>query len=180
MKRILLLDDEVNVLQALRRTIRGIFPNEVFHVELFSDPEQALLRMGEYPFHVVVSDYWMPGMNGIDFLRMAKGIQPEAVRLVLSASTEFSTVMEAINKAEAFRFIAKPWVNAQIKEVLLLAFERSDKSVAERRIADESRLKKGILSPQEFDARWLEEEEPGILKVNWDTDGAVRLHDEDE
>lgn len=178
MKRVLLLDDEVNVLNALRRTMRGLFPEEDLCVEIFSDPEQALLRLGEAHFHVVISDYWMPGIDGIDFLRMARGIQPEAVRLVLSASTEFSIVMEAINKAEAFRFIVKPWSNEQLKEALLLAFDRSDKSLVERRLADEVRLNQGTLGPQEFAARRLEEEEPGIMKVNWGPDGSVHLHDD--
>ncbi|RBA22882.1 response regulator [Herminiimonas fonticola] len=176
MRRVLVLDDEINVLHALQRTLRQIFPDKDFRIEIFSDPEQALLRVGEVSFDIIVSDYWMPGINGIDFLKTVKSIQPDAVRLILSASTEFSTVMEAINQAEIFRFISKPWSQEELKKIFLLAIERRGKALEERQLADELRMKRGELEPQELEARRLEEQEPGITKVNWGADGSVYLH----
>jgi DNA-binding NtrC family response regulator len=175
MKRILLLDDEINVLNALQRTLRQCFPGDELRIESFTDPEQALLRSGEIPFDVVISDYRMPAMNGVDFLRMIKGIQPDAVRLVLSASTEFNTVMQAVNQAEVFRYIAKPWQADELTRTLELAFARRDQTREEHRLADEARAKRGELSQQELEARRLEAEEPGITKVNWGKDGSVQL-----
>lgn len=179
MRRVLLLDDEINVLHALRRTLRQIFPDKDFRVEIFSDPEQALLRIGEVSFDIVVSDYWMPSFNGIDFLKAVKSIQPTAVRLILSASTEFDTVIKAVNQAEVFRFIAKPWCADKIKETFMLALAHRDNSLEERRLADEMRAKRGELAPQELEARRLEEQEPGIMKVNWGPDGSIYLNDGD-
>lgn len=176
MRRVLVLDDEVNVLHALQRTLRQVFTDKEFRIEIFSDPEQALLRVGEISFDIIVSDYWMPGINGIDFLKTVKSIQPDAVRLILSASTEFSTVMEAINQAEVFRFIPKPWSQEELKKIFLLAIERRDKALEERRLADELRMKRGELEPRELEARRLEEQEPGITKVNWGADGSVYLY----
>ena len=115
MRRLLLLDDEINVLHALQRTLRQCFPAEDLRIEIFTEPEQALLRSGEVPFDIVVSDYRMPEMNGVDFLRAIKGIQPAAVRLLLSASTEFDMVINAINQAAVFRYIAKPWLVEELK-----------------------------------------------------------------
>jgi two-component system probable response regulator PhcQ len=179
MRRVLLLDDEINVLHAIQRTLRQIFPTKDFKVEIFSDPEQALLRVGEVSFDVVVSDYWMPGLNGIDFLKAVKSIQPDAIRLALSASSEFDVVMKAVNQAEVFRFIAKPWCVDDVKETFKLALQRRDQCLEERRLADEMRVKRGALAPQEFEARRLEEQEPGIMRVNWGADGSVHFDSED-
>ena len=114
-------------------------------------------------------------MNGIDFLKMVKGIQPDAVRLVLSASTEFETVVKAVNDAEIFRYIAKPWQSDELVNVIQLAFARRDQVLEERRLAEEQRRKMAEPTPQELEARRLEAEEPGITKVNWGPDGSVRL-----
>lgn len=175
MRRLLLLDDEPNVLQALQRALRQCFPAGDLAVETFTDPERALLRCGEQAFDVVVSDYRMPGFNGVDFLRMVKGIQPEAIRVVLSASTEFDTVMKAVNQAEVFRYIPKPWQPEDLTNTLSLAFARHDEIVEERRLAEEQRQKRAEPSPQEREAQRLEAEEPGITKVNWGPDGSVHL-----
>lgn len=175
MRRILLLDDEVNVLNALQRALRECFRSGQVRIEIFTDPEQALLRSAEVSFDVVVSDFRMPGMTGADFLQAFKGIQPDAVRLVLSASTDFSAVMDAVNRAEIFRYIVKPWTIEDLRALLESAFLRRDDIVEARRIADELRFVKGELTPQELEARRLEAEEPGITKVNWGPDGSVRL-----
>lgn len=175
MRRLLLLDDEANVLQALQRALRRSYSAEELKVETFTDPEQALLRSGEVPFDVVVSDYHMPGINGIDFLRMIKGVQPDAIRLVLSASTEFETVMQAINQAEVYRYIPKPWQPDELAATLAAAFARHDQILEDRRLADLLRPEEGELTPQELEARRLEAEEPGITKVKWGEDGSVQL-----
>lgn len=175
MRRILLLDDEINVLQALQRALRQCLAGVDLKIETFTDPEQALLRSAEVPFDVMVSDYRMPGMNGADFLEAIKRIQPDAVRMVLSASTEFGAVMSAINRAEIFRYIAKPWQIDDLKTAFELAFARRDQAVEDRRLADEARAQRGELTPQEIEAKRLEAEEPGITKVKWGTDGSVHL-----
>lgn len=175
MRRLLLLDDEINVLHALQRTLRHCFPGDELHAETFTEPEQALLRCGETSFDVVISDYRMPAMNGIDFLKMIKGIQPDAVRLLLTASTEFDTVMNAINQAEVFRYIPKPWLEDDLQKAVQLAFVRRGQLMEERRLTDEARVQRGELTPQELEAKRLEAEEPGIMQVNWGPDGSVRL-----
>jgi DNA-binding NtrC family response regulator len=175
MRRVLLLDDEINVLHALQRTVRQCFPIDELRTEIFTEPEQALLRSAEVAFDVVVSDYRMPTMNGVDFLKTIKGIQPDAVRLVLSASTEFETVTSAINQAEVFRYIAKPWEAGELKKAFELAFVRRDQMIEDRRLADELRARRGELTPQEIEAKRLEAEEPGIMRVKWGADGSVYL-----
>ncbi|MDB5758170.1 MAG: signal transduction response regulator receiver domain protein [Burkholderia sp.] len=175
MRRFLLLDDEINVLHALNRTLRLCLFGTEFQVEMFTDPEQALLRSAEVPFDVVVSDYRMQGMNGIEFLKMIKAIQPDAVRLMLSASTEFHTAFDAINDAEVFRYISKPWQKEELEVIFELTLARRDRNVAEQRLVDGFPAKDYGLTAQELEARRLEAEEPGITKVKWGPDGSVHL-----
>ena len=175
MRRILLLDDEINVLHALQRALRQCFKGDQLALEIFVDPEQALLRSAEVAFDVVMSDYRMPGMNGAEFLHVIMGVQPEAARLILSASTDFSEVTNAINRAEVLRYVAKPWQNDDLYKTFMFAFARHDEAVAARRLADDLRAARGELSPLEIETRRLEAEEPGITRVNWGVDGSVHL-----
>jgi two-component system, probable response regulator PhcQ len=175
MRRILLVDDEINVLHALKRTIRQCGLEGEINVEIFTDPQLALARSNEVPFDLVISDFRMPAMNGVEFLQAYKAIQSDSVRLILSASTEFETLMNAINQAEVFRYIAKPWQQDDIKTILQLALERRDQSREDLRLFNELREHLGELTPQELEAKRLEEDEPGITKVNWGPDGSVHL-----
>jgi two-component system probable response regulator PhcQ len=168
MRRILLVDDEVHVLSALQRTMRSFLQRYEVEIEAFCDPEQALLRCAEASFDIVMSDYRMPGLTGADFLQMVKGIQPEAVRLMLSASTEFADVSSAINRAEVFRYVAKPWQDDELKQIFLLALARRDE-------APRAWPPAKTVSAQEQELARLEAEEPGITKVRRDVDGAVYL-----
>jgi two-component system probable response regulator PhcQ len=170
MRRILLVDDEVHVLSALQRIMRPFLQEYEVEIEAFSDPELALLRCAETSFDIVMSDYRMPGLTGADFLQMVKGIQPDAVRLMLSASTEFAEVSSAINRAEVFRYVAKPWQGEELKKIFLQAFERRDEILRAR-----ARAPARVLSAQDLEAHRLEIEEPGITQVRRAPDGSVYL-----
>ncbi|HEY8027617.1 MAG TPA: response regulator [Burkholderiaceae bacterium] len=173
----MLVDDEINVMHALKRDIRQCCNGEEFLVETFTDARLALERSREVVFDIVISDFRMPEMNGVEFLRAYKEIQADTVRMVLSASTEFDTLMSAINQAEVFRYIAKPWQLSEIATIIKLALERRDQSRDDLRLFDQLRAQAGELSPQELEARKLEQQEPGITRVNWGPDGSVRLDD---
>jgi DNA-binding NarL/FixJ family response regulator len=118
MARILLVDDEVNVLRALQRSLRPAFPPELAMIETFTDPEAALRRCEQVPFDVVVSDYRMPGLNGLELLAAVKALQPDAVRLMLSATSDFGVLLEAVNNVRIFRYIQKPWSDDELRDVL--------------------------------------------------------------
>ena len=175
MRRFLLVDDEINVLHALQRNLRQILTDEQLRIEIFTDPKQALARSSEVAFDIVISDYRMPEMNGVDFLRAFKDIQSDTVRLVLSASTEFEVLLNAINQAEVFRFIPKPWQVDELKEIIQLALAFRDQLREDLRLFNELKVHLGEMTPQELEAKRLEEEEPGITKVKWGPDGSVHL-----
>ncbi|PRC93359.1 response regulator [Solimicrobium silvestre] len=175
MKRIMLVDDEENVLHSLQRALRKIGNEQQLLFELHTSPIDAIKRLGEAQFNLVISDYHMPAMSGVDFLKLAKAIQPETIRLMLSASADFKTLLDAINEAEVFRYIEKPWNVSDLEEVVRLALLQYGNALAERLLLNESKLQKNEITPQEFEAKKLEMEEPGITKVKWGTDGSVLL-----
>jgi DNA-binding NtrC family response regulator len=177
MRHILVVDDELPVLHALQRTLRQHVPTEDLQIDICTEPDKALERCGEVSLDLVISDYRMPGIDGITFLNLVKQIQPDAVRVMLSASNEFDTIVHAVNEAEVFRYIAKPWHAEEVAECIRLAFARRDKLLEERRLADEIRYQHDKMLAEERERRRLEELEPGITKVKWGPDGSVHLDD---
>src|SRR6478752_463172 len=100
--RVLLVDDDPLILQALTRIIES----EGFEVVAHSDPTRAAEERG---FSVVLTDFMMPAMNGIDLLDGFKRSMPDAVRLMLTAAADFRVASEAVNRGQVFRLLQKPW-----------------------------------------------------------------------
>ena len=102
--RILLVDDDPLLLAGLRRQLR-----RQFHIETAPGAGEALQMVeGEAPYTVVVSDFRMPGMNGIDLLARIKARQPDTVRMMLTGSTDLATAVKAVNEGHIFQFHLKP------------------------------------------------------------------------
>jgi len=171
MTRLLLLDDEVHVLQALKRELRLQLP--ALQIECFSNPYDAIERVCEHEFDVAIADYRMPEMSGVAFLQTLMDIAPDTVRMMLSASTEFDIALSAINEAQVFRFIPKPWQPAELEGNIRQALELRARLLAER---DPTRAPgQPPATPQEAEAERLEAEEPGILHVKRAPDGSIIL-----
>ncbi|SRR6266498_4061583 len=177
MRYLLLVDDEPNVLSALERGLLSRLRDVPMKIHRSSDPCAALALARDRAFDLVISDYRMPQMTGVEFLMAFKNLQPDAVRLVLSASTDFDAVRRAVNDAEVFRYVTKPWQLPEFEDVVRLAFARRDEMLEDRRLADATRLVRGMMTPAEVEARRLEEAEPGITRVRFNDDGAVLLDD---
>jgi response regulator RpfG family c-di-GMP phosphodiesterase len=177
MHRLLLVDDEPNVLSALRRALRTSFGENELRIETIDNPGRALARAGEVAFDLVVSDFRMPGLDGVQFLQQLRRIQPQAVRFMLSASAEVDTLLRALNEGEVLRFIVKPWNDevlvAQIREGLA----RADELREEQRLADQMRQQRGELSASEVEARRLAAENPALVQVDWGPNGEILMPD---
>lgn len=162
MKRLLIVDDEVPVLRALRRLLQRHFEPQQLGVELCDDPLQALGRLQEARFDVIISDYRMAPMDGVTLLVRARELDPRAVRMMLSAAGDFGTLLDAVNRAEVFRYIPKPWHEQKLLADLraALAFDPC-----------------AVPSPDELERRRLEALEPGITHVEWGPNGEVLMPD---
>lgn len=102
--KILCVDDEPNVLQGYKRTLRKDY--EIHIAEGGKEGLEMIRREG--PFAVVVSDMRMPIMDGIQFLRKVKEAAPETVRVMLTGNSDQQTAMDAVNEGSIFRFLTKP------------------------------------------------------------------------
>ena len=111
--RVLFVDDEERILKALKSLFR-----DRYHVFATTDCEKALDFLGKYSMNVVVSDQRMPEMLGVEFLRRAREISPNAVRILLTGYSDLAAIVGSINDGEVYRFISKPWDNAELKTVV--------------------------------------------------------------
>ena len=131
MSRILLVDDEQNVLNALRRELLNDY-----EIETFNSPFDALVRSKEVAFDLVISDYKMPLMNGIQFLKQFGDIQPDAARLILSGQADLDALISAINETHIYRFISKPWDKTELQSCILQALDFKSIIMESRRLAN--------------------------------------------
>jgi response regulator RpfG family c-di-GMP phosphodiesterase len=93
--------------------------------------------------------------------------------MILSASSEFETLMRAVNDVEIFRYIVKPWVEKEFADHVRQALERAAHTRHERELADAGRHQFGELNAEEVERRRLEVLEPGITRVQWGPGGEV-------
>lgn len=171
MIKIQLLDDEPHILSALQRVLR---PHH-WEVHAFSDGQQALQALTEHEYAVIVSDYKMPNLDGITYLQFAKQRQPNAMRMVLSAHGDRHSMMQAINRAEIYRFLSKPWEDYEIETALQAAIDLYLLRDENQRLLAQVRSQQSTLQHQEQELRRLEAEHPGITRVRRDEQGAVLL-----
>lgn len=136
MHRILLVDDDANVVRALERLLIRSVTSDKLSVEAYTDPIQALARAQEAVFDVVISDYRMPTLDGVTFLKRWRALQPDSIRLILSATTDFETLLQAINEAGIWRFLPKPWDNRSFVDTVLAACGEFIQHDEERRLAE--------------------------------------------
>jgi two-component system, probable response regulator PhcQ len=180
MSNLLIVDDEPNVLNALRRmcqnnAILPAIPDP--SITTFTSPMQAVKYVSDHRVDLVISDYRMPDMDGAAFLTRVKELQPDAARIILSACTDMDGIIRAINHAGIFRFVSKPWSDHDLKVAILEVLAHRSLLIENRRLADEVRTQRGVISRQELELERLEMESPGITQVRWTEDGGVMLQD---
>ena len=105
---LLVVDDDEHVRRALHRVLR----RTKCRVLDAPDAEAALALLSAEPVQVVVSDYRMPGMSGVEFLRAVKERWPRIQRVLLTGQADSTAIEEAVNQSEIFRFIWKPWARS--------------------------------------------------------------------
>jgi response regulator RpfG family c-di-GMP phosphodiesterase len=112
--RVLLVDDEPVVLMSLRETLRP----EGYTIVVANSPEEALESVRQHTFAAVVTDYQMPGMTGVALLAEVKKLRPEAARILVSAVPTTEAMIDAVNEAQIFRFILKPWQREELVQAV--------------------------------------------------------------
>lgn len=103
-ERILFVDDDLNLLNAFKRTLHNQYDIRV------ADNGMKGLKIirSESPFALVISDFRMPGMDGIKFLAKVRELEPDTVRVMLTGYADLDSAIEVVNKGRIFRFLTKP------------------------------------------------------------------------
>lgn len=170
MHRIMLVDDEENIIKALSRVMRA---NSDWDIEAYTRPEDALKRATTNNFDLFLSDFRMPGMDGVKFLTEIKRLQPESMRLILSGFTDLDALMGAINEAEIYRFITKPWQDYELVSTIKQALQFRDMQVENRRLADQVREQQEELDKRRDVMEKYREKHPELFTIDWAPDGSV-------
>lgn len=180
MSRILIVDDEEGILKALRRLL-SMTPcvagdkRYQLTIDIFSTPLDALEKARYTAYDLVLSDYRMPGMDGVQFIKAFRELQPDAARLILSGYADLNGLIGAINEAGISRFLSKPWNDYELVSAIGQALALRDLTLENQRLADQARLASGTISAEDVERKRLEAEEPGITRVTWGPDGSVLL-----
>ncbi|WFP51769.1 SpoIIE family protein phosphatase [Methylomonas sp. EFPC3] len=103
-EKILCVDDENNMLQLFKRTLGRQFD---LYTASSATEALAILRR-ESDIAVIMSDYAMPGINGLDFLKQAGELSPDSVQIILTGNIELDIAIKAINDTHVFRYLPKP------------------------------------------------------------------------
>ena len=185
MHRILLVDDEIGVLNALSRilklsplVVRG--EDQRPRIDAFTSPAEALARAATTAYDLVISDFRMPEMDGVAVLRRMRDLQPDCARVILSGYTDLNGLIAAITEARLARFIAKSWRDFELITALSQILEIRALRMENEALADEMRCERGELSPADLEMKRLELQEPGITHVHWGADGSIVIDmDED-
>lgn len=117
---LLFVDDEPNILSALKR----LFRSHDYRILTAESGRQGLEILGSEAVDLVISDMRMPEMNGAQFLERARKSWPDAVRILLTGYAELDAAIDAINKGQIYRYIAKPWEDADMLLLVRQALER--------------------------------------------------------
>ncbi len=176
MYRIMLVDDEENILKSIRRVLGK---HGEWEIETFVKSQEALKRARTTNFDLFLSDFRMPELDGVKFLTEIKNLQPESMRLIISGFTDLDALMGAINEAEIYRFITKPWQDYELISTVKQALHYRDMQVENRRLADQVREQQEELDKRKHILERYMDKDPDLFTVNWAADGSIILDEED-
>lgn len=174
MPTIALIDDEPLILKSLGRLLR----KGEWQVLAFTNPADALVQLANQDVDIVVSDYRMPGMTGVEFLNKLKESHPDTLRIILSGQADIQGVLNAVNQSEVYRFVLKPWEDDELLHTLRTAQRFNDLIRENAKLAETVRTQRNKLKRQQAELARLERDTPGITSIELDDDGMIDLSGE--
>ncbi len=141
--RVIVVDDEADQLQAFRLNFR-----RDFQLYLASSGAEALDLLREHEASVLLTDQRMPGMSGVDLLVEAKAIRPETVRMVVTAYKDASSILDAVNKGDVYRYVVKPWNADELRITIRRAIDSYELVRENRRLIEQLRAVNAYLEDE--------------------------------
>ena len=140
LRTLLLVDDEPNILSALKR----LFRPDGYRLLTAASGAEALELLAAHQVDVILSDQRMPGMTGVDFLRRTKALHPHTIRMTLSGFTDLQSIIDAVNEGAVYKFLTKPWDDERLRGHVAQAF-------AQKGMADDNRRLQGEVAAANAD-----------------------------
>ena len=140
---ILVVDDEQDNLDAFRFNFR-----KVFDIVSAGSGAEALEVLKQKDVAVIITDQRMPKMTGLELLKEAKELRPEAVGIILTAFTDVDVLIEAITLGQVYRYVTKPWDAKEVRGILQYALDRFHLQRENRRMAAQLAEYTGYLNQQ--------------------------------
>jgi len=122
-KRLVIVDDEEMVISSIRNYLLLETDYEVLS---FTSPKKALKQIVNHPVNLAISDFLMPEMDGIEFLKEVKKLNSQATLILLTGYADKENAIKAINEIGIYKYIEKPWDNEELKITIDNALERTD------------------------------------------------------
>lgn len=141
---LLFVDDEPNVLKALRRLFRG----SEYAVHIAETGVAGLEILRQQPIDLIISDMRMPQMDGAEFLTRAAEAWPDAVRILLTGYADMESTIAAVNNGKIYSYCSKPWEDSDLKILVNNALEQ-------KRLRDERRQLFEIINRQNQELKEL-------------------------
>jgi len=159
---ILVVDDDELFLEYIQRALT----NENYNVIIASSGKEGLDILGKQQVSMVISEYKIPLMNGLEFLEKVRIIYPDILTIMVTDHTDIKLAIKAINEAGVYKFLLKPWDNIDFKSTIKKTLE-SLQVIKERDVL----IRK--VKTHEATLKDLEKRYPGITKVERDEDGYI-------
>ncbi len=121
-RTLLLIDDDPHILSSIKRLLR----REGYQLLLAQTGQEAKTLLAQHAIQVVVCDQRMPDLNGVDFFHELKQTHPQIVRMMLGGHIDATAMNQAIHQGEIYKYITKPWDDAELIETLSSAFDKYD------------------------------------------------------
>ncbi len=119
-QRLLLVDDEPDILDFLERALR-----RRYQVTRFSDPVAALAAVKVRVFDILITDQKMPGVTGLEIVEVVARLQPDTVRILISGFTDVPEIAHAVATSRIHNFVLKPIDSEQLMEAIDTATRRA-------------------------------------------------------
>ncbi len=164
--KILIVDDELNVVTALKRALL----EEPYEVHSAQNGIEALEILKSEQFKVIISDERMPVMDGAELLSIARERYPNTIRMMLTGHASLEATVAAVNRGEVYRFFTKPWNDVELLMAIRTAIEKYDLEAENRRLLR-------TIKNQAFELKAIEKVHPGITRLEKDENGNLLLPD---
>lgn len=149
---ILVVDDEIDNLDLLKRTFR-----REYNVHTANSALEALKLLENQEFAVIVTDQRMPEMTGVELLQKAREKYPYTIRILLTGYTDINALVDAINMGHVYRYVTKPWSREEIVMTVKRAVEHYETTKQNFRLLEELKVKNEELENSYKELKRLDE-----------------------